>query len=236
MTGQGNVLKTFGQGEVYLRNRIVQDLSAYIESPAFKGNVAEKRQKIALIAKRSSQFLRLQFKGSGWGASPMNNNCWQDAENPDSESIIIAEVVEQEVEVPDDPYVLPPRDQELLNPVSVKAARARFATKVKSYWGACPITGCDFKKILVASHILPVVECNDLLEIEDHYNGIALTPTFDKLFDAGWITFSDEGQLLYSKKVSPKNILSIGVDAKLIPLPKQSIKYMRYHREHHFKG
>lgn len=62
---------------------------------------------------------------------------------------------------------------------------------------SCLFTGITDSKLLVASHIKPWRDSNNIerLDIE---NGILLTPTFDKLFDKFLITFDENGHLIWS--------------------------------------
>ena len=52
----------------------------------------------------------------------------------------------------------------------------------------CPITLISDDRLLVASHIKPWVASNDF-EKTDPLNGFMLTPTFDRLFDRGFLGF-----------------------------------------------
>ena len=70
----------------------------------------------------------------------------------------------------------------------------------------CPITQIDDKKLLIASHIKPWVHSNNVERL-DPYNGLLLSPLYDKLFDKGigLITFTSEKEILISKKLSSEN-------------------------------
>lgn len=68
----------------------------------------------------------------------------------------------------------------------------------------------------------------------DHFNGLALTPNYDRIFDQGFISFNDDGSIIISPYISPLNIKKL----ILIPNKKYEIpnieyrkKYLSYHRE-----
>ena len=65
----------------------------------------------------------------------------------------------------------------------------------------CPITMINEETLLIASHIKPWA-VSDSKERIDPNNGFILSPLYDKLFDRGYITFSDD------KRVSISNWLS----------------------------
>ena len=65
----------------------------------------------------------------------------------------------------------------------------------------CPITMINEESLLIASHIKPWA-VSDSKERVDPNNGFILSPLYDKLFDRGYITFSDD------KRVSISNWLS----------------------------
>ncbi|PIQ91635.1 MAG: hypothetical protein COV70_02725 [Parcubacteria group bacterium CG11_big_fil_rev_8_21_14_0_20_39_22] len=76
------------------------------------------------------------------------------------------------------------------------------------------------------------------LFLELGYNGLALTPTYDRMFDQGFISFSDEGVIMISPYISPLNLkkLNLAPGRKYeIPNVQQRIKYLIYHRDNIFK-
>lgn len=62
---------------------------------------------------------------------------------------------------------------------------------LEKYNGSCVMSGVSSKKLLIASHIKPwAVSTNEERLREE--NGLLLAPTYDKLFDYGLITFTNE--------------------------------------------
>src|SRR6266700_4185980 len=81
----------------------------------------------------------------------------------------------------------------------IKARRGQglFRDKLTSIEKMCRLTGVRDLSFLTASHIKPW-SVSDNVEKLDGNNGLLLSPHVDKLFDKGWISFSDKGDLLCS--------------------------------------
>ncbi|WP_143286399.1 HNH endonuclease, partial [Burkholderia cenocepacia] len=67
----------------------------------------------------------------------------------------------------------------------------------------CSVTKVTEPSILVASHIKPWRECITRAERLSPDNGLLLSPTLDKLFDRGLISFDENNRytILISKKL-----------------------------------
>lgn len=88
---------------------------------------------------------------------------------------------------------------------------------------------------LVASHIKPFIVSNEF-EAYDPNNWFLLSRNFDILFDQGYITFDNNGNIICSKKLN-HDVIEYVSNYKLdnIFLSDQRLKYLRYHRENVFK-
>jgi putative restriction endonuclease len=96
----------------------------------------------------------------------------------------------------------------------------------------CPITLVSDDRLLIASHIKPWVASNDIEKI-DPLNGFMLTPTFDRLFDRGFLSFTNDKKTILSPFLSNMTYSKLGIsDNKIIPhLPIAGREvYMEYHR------
>lgn len=98
----------------------------------------------------------------------------------------------------------------------------------------CPFTMVTDDRILVACHIKPFSACEEH-EKHDIKNGIVMTPTYHVLFDAGLISFKDDGTLLISPFLSniTKKRLCLK-ENQIIRLQHGSEKYLEYHRKNIF--
>lgn len=70
-----------------------------------------------------------------------------------------------------------------------------FRLALLAYWKKCPVTGCRNPTLLRASHIKAWRFATDRERL-DSYNGILLSPNLDATFDAGLISFADDGSLI----------------------------------------
>ena len=106
----------------------------------------------------------------------------------------------------------------------------------------CPFTKVSDERLLIASHIKPYQTCINegrVDEAVDYLNGLALTPTYDKLFDQGYITFTDKGELVCGTQLTPYTWekLNINPNARntLRIYPENREAYLAYHRQNVFQ-
>ncbi len=89
-----------------------------------------------------------------------------------------------------------------------------------------------YKGFFIASHIKPYIECNEN-EKFDPMNGLLLSLTMDALFDKKLIAFTDEGLIIFSKRIASKKIKeflsSFKLDKQL--LNSARLRYLKFHRE-----
>jgi hypothetical protein len=103
--------------------------------------------------------------------------------------------------------------------------------------GKCEVTGVTDKSLLIASHIHAWSKCETNDERLDCNNGLLLSPSLDKLFDKGYISFDDEGLML----IKPKSVEMLKMlipnsseNLKLIKKPKaDQCRYLKIHRKEH---
>ncbi len=103
----------------------------------------------------------------------------------------------------------------------------------------CPITMISDERLLIASHIKPWAASNDQ-EKTDPYNGYILSPMIDKLFDRGFITFTESRHIILSEFISPYTWKQIGLKNGTfyhsIPMDDKRKKYLDFHHQSVFKG
>ena len=104
---------------------------------------------------------------------------------------------------------------------------------------SCPITHISDEKLLIASHIKPHCVSSEIEKV-DPKNGFTLSPLYDKLFNEGFITFTNEKEMLVSKWLSleSQKLLKLN-EIKYVddlPLDAERIKYLEYHRKVVYKG
>lgn len=101
----------------------------------------------------------------------------------------------------------------------------------------CPITLIGDDRILIASHIKPWSK-STATERTDPYNGFMFTPTFDFLFDRGFLSFTEDKKTLLSPFLSKLTYKKLGISPNTLvshlPIEGRE-KYLEYHREYIFK-
>ena len=100
---------------------------------------------------------------------------------------------------------------------------------LNKYQNKCAVTGANLKEILIASHIVPWRDSNDI-ERTDVNNGILLSPNYDALFDKHLITFDGSGKIIISENI--KHLLEVlGIDPYAqIRVNDEMKKYLIRHR------
>lgn len=122
--------------------------------------------------------------------------------------------------------------------VKARIGQGLFRDNLLKRYQRCIITGINIPKLLIASHIKPWA-ISDNKERISQYNGFLLSPTYDKLFDSGFITFDIQGNLKISHYVDSSNKQKLGI----VNNTKYDIKYcsdmkefIQYHNDIIFKG
>lgn len=118
--------------------------------------------------------------------------------------------------------------------VAARVGQGRFRADVLVVEPRCRITGVEDQRLLIASHIRPWHRCPENEQRLDPFNGLMLTPTFDRLFDRGLLTFEDNGDVHVTPTVSTSVIHRIGLDTheNVGQFSADQRKYLAYHREH----
>lgn len=118
----------------------------------------------------------------------------------------------------------------------------KYRREVINYMPQCPFTKITDERLLIASHIKPYSICiknNENKQALDYLNGLALSPTYDKLFDQGYITFTNNGELICGTQLSSYTWekLSINPNAKnkMRIFPEERGIYLEYHRNNVFQ-
>jgi putative restriction endonuclease len=89
--------------------------------------------------------------------------------------------------------------------IMARRGQGAFRERVKFFEGSCRVTGVDQSELLIASHIKPWATSDNDERLNGH-NGLFLSPHVDKLFDSGFISFENNGEILVSPSLD-KNVL-----------------------------
>jgi putative restriction endonuclease len=96
--------------------------------------------------------------------------------------------------------------------ILARRGQGRFRASVEAIERSCRLTGITNPSLLVASHIKPWRLCNSAQERLDGMNGLLLTPDADLLFDRGFISFEDGGEVLVSPRVDRVDLRRLGFE------------------------
>ena len=121
--------------------------------------------------------------------------------------------------------------------IKSRVGQGKYREKLLEECPFCPITMVNDERLLIASHIKPWAFSNNF-EKTDPKNGFLFTPTYDKLFDRGFISFESDGTMLVSPWISPMNQKKLNIfnGKKIRMLPTEGREeYLFYHREFVFK-
>ena len=113
-----------------------------------------------------------------------------------------------------------------------RIGQSEFRKRLIDYWkGECSVSKLGNVDLLIASHIKPYSECVGV-EKYDLFNGLLLSPAYDKLFDKFLISFDDMGGIIISDLLLEKdrNILNIS-ESDFVNIVDEHKKYLKYHNE-----
>ena len=119
-----------------------------------------------------------------------------------------------------------------------RVGQTLFREALLDYWqGRCCVTGLAVPGLLRASHIKPWAVCGNDDERLDVFNGLLLAPHVDALFDGGWITFDELGQVIVSAALAPEAWTALGVAAtwRIGRLKGAHQGYLAYHRRYELR-
>ena len=108
-----------------------------------------------------------------------------------------------------------------------------FRSALMNYWEkSCAVTGVQNPPLLRASHIVPWATCESDEERLNVHNGLLLVATLDAAFDAGLITFDDDGRILISSRLAESDQTSAGIGPhlKLARMNDEIKKRLGWHR------
>lgn len=145
---------------------------------------------------------------------------------------IISEVPEQAQAAKEKIFQSTAQETDGLALVKARIGQGRFRDSLLKKFGAkCVITEIKQGDFLVASHIKPWAVCtND--ERLDENNGLLLFCLHDRAFDLGFMSFSKNGEPIFSKDLTPSVLSELTRNmSSRVDLSKEAEIYMEYHRD-----
>ena len=121
--------------------------------------------------------------------------------------------------------------------IMARRGQGAFRERVKFFEGSCRVTGVDKPELLIASHIKPWATSDNEERLNGH-NGLFLSPHVDKLFDSGFISFENNGEIMVSPSLD-KNVLdrwSIDPLSKVKTFGGEQAYFLETHRRAVFRA
>lgn len=116
--------------------------------------------------------------------------------------------------------------------IRARVGQRKFRYMVLERWDyRCALTKASI--LLTASHIKPWRLCSGVERL-DAFNGICLSPVFDRAFDTGVITFTSEGRLVLSQAIPASEMQRLGIveGLQISGLNERHAPYITFHQEH----
>ncbi len=121
--------------------------------------------------------------------------------------------------------------------VKIQLTKARrgqgiFKANVRQVETECRVTGVENIKHLRASHIKPWAAADNYEKL-DGFNGLLLSPHVDHLFDRGFISFANSGEVLVSKDLNTVVLQQWSLDRErnVGGFRREQQGYLEYHRD-----
>lgn len=157
------------------------------------------------------------------------------AETPLPELRGIVEWEEQECEQISADRQLPDTEKQAL--IKARRGQGLFRQNVARIEHFCRVTRVDRPEHLIASHIKPWRE-SDNRERLFAGNGLLLTPTIDHLFDRGFISFENNGELLISPVAHGESMKKMGINTERVvnvgSFAETQREFLEFHRDNVF--
>lgn len=129
-----------------------------------------------------------------------------------------------------------PRTTEIERTAVQRVGQDIFRYALLRYWNeCCPMTGITEPALLRASHIVPWSKCESDAQRLDVHNGLLLSSLWDAAFDSGLVSFTDDGDVLFSPRISApsRELLLAGASTRLSGLTLQHKANLAVHRRLH---
>jgi len=120
--------------------------------------------------------------------------------------------------------------------VDARKGQGKYKENLNKVERKCRFTGVTDSTYLIASHIKPWKNSNNQERLDGN-NGLLLAPNFDKLFDKGFISIEDSGDLIISDHLSDEvfKLWELNKFKNIGEFNTQQKQYLKYHRMYVFE-
>ncbi|MET0165188.1 MAG: HNH endonuclease signature motif containing protein, partial [Vicinamibacterales bacterium] len=95
--------------------------------------------------------------------------------------------------------------------ISARRGQGRLRQNLETIERKCRVTGVTDQRLLRASHIKPWRSCANNRERLDGFNGLLLAPHVDHVFDRGYVSFTDDGDVMVSPRMEAAQLERLGI-------------------------
>lgn len=118
--------------------------------------------------------------------------------------------------------------------VKVRIGHSNFKEGLIKRECKCRLCGVTDKRFLIASHIKPWSQSDDKERL-DLDNGFLFCPNHDALFDKGFISFDENGEIIISKQIDEVTRVFLNIkDGIQIKVSNGQREYLEWHKNHVF--
>lgn len=116
--------------------------------------------------------------------------------------------------------------------IQARRGQGLYRARLEQIESICRVTGISAREHLRASHMKPWRDSSDQEKLDGN-NGLLLAPHVDHLFDRGYISFSDGGQMMIAPTLSRDLLIAWGINAerKAGNFRPEQLLYLKYHRD-----
>lgn len=116
--------------------------------------------------------------------------------------------------------------------INSRRGQGVFKANVRLIENGCRVTKVTNTKHLIASHIKPWSKSSDIEKLSG-FNGLLLAPHIDHLFDKGFISFKENGNLIFSTHLDTAVIdqWKIEKNINVGSFRKEQQQFLEYHRD-----
>jgi putative restriction endonuclease len=116
--------------------------------------------------------------------------------------------------------------------IKARIGQGLFRRNVASIEHRCRVTAVTYPAHLFASHIKPWRESTNEERLNGE-NGLLLTPSIDHLFDRGFISFEDNGELMVSGVAHKESVRRMGIDTERVVRVGRFSEGQKFFLAHH---
>lgn len=130
---------------------------------------------------------------------------------------------------------LPDQETERQAVIAARRGQGVFRALLDEHWRSCAVTGCTNRRLLRASHIQRWRDSSNVDRLNPD-NGLLLAAHVDAAFDAGLISFDDDGRIwIDDKRLIPADAKVIGIEPtmRLRHLKPEHLPFLARHRQRH---